>query len=269
MAIDPRTGEIKAFVGGRNYAASQIDHALAERQPGSIFKPFVYAAALDTGVNGGARILTPATVVADQPTMFLFANQTYAPDNFHRRFLGTVSLRRALVQSLNVATVKAAELAGYDRVVAMAKRAGLRNAAPTPAVALGAYEQNALDMAGAYTVFANQGVYVSPTGISMVRSPGGRTVYRHRPEQRPALDARVAWLVTNMMQDVVRHGTGRERAPAGLRSTGRGQNRHLARRLVRRLHQQPVLRRLGRLRRQPRPRRSKAPDPRCPSGRSS
>ena len=106
--------------------------------------------------------------------------------------------------------MKAAELAGYDRVVAMAKRAGLRNAAPTPAVALGAYEQNALDMAGAYTVFANQGVYVSPTGISMVRSPGGRTVYRHRPEQRPALDARVAWLVTNMMQDVVRHGTGRE-----------------------------------------------------------
>ena len=210
VAIDPRTGEIKAFVGGRNYAASQIDHALAERQPGSIFKPFVYAAALDTGVNGGERILTPATVVADQPTTFMFANQTYAPDNFRHRFLGTVSLRRALVHSLNVATVKVAESVGYDRVVAMANRAGLRNAAPTPAVALGAYEQNALEMAGAYTVFANLGVYVTPTGISMVRSPGGRTLYRHRPERRPALDPRVAWLVTNMMQDVLRYGSGRD-----------------------------------------------------------
>jgi penicillin-binding protein 1B len=210
VAIDPRTGEIKAFVGGRDYAASQIDHALAERQPGSIFKPFVYAAALDTAVNGGTRILTPATVVVDQPTTFIYANQTYAPDNFRQRFLGTVSLRRALVQSLNVATVKAAELTGYDRVAAMAHSAGLRNAAPTPAVALGAYEQNALEMAGAYTVFANQGLYVAPTGISMVRSPGGKTLYRHQPEQRPVLDTRVAWLVTNMMQDVLRNGTGKE-----------------------------------------------------------
>ncbi len=209
VAMNPHTGEIKAFVGGRNYAASQIDHALAERQPGSIFKPFVYAAALDTAAGGGARLLTPATVVVDQPTTFTYANQTYAPDNFRQRFLGAVSLRRALVQSLNVATVKVAESAGYTRVVEMARRAGLRNAAPTPAVALGAYEQSALEMAGAYTVFANQGVYVGPTGISMVRSPGG-VLYRQRSRQRPALDSRVAWLVTNMMQDVLRNGTGRE-----------------------------------------------------------
>ena len=107
IALDPHTGEIKALVGGRDYGSSQLNHTAAERQPGSAFKPFVYAAALNTAVEGGAAIFTPATTIEDEPTTFQFDNQPYQPGNFKQDFMGTVTLRQALAHSLNVATVKA------------------------------------------------------------------------------------------------------------------------------------------------------------------
>jgi penicillin-binding protein 1B len=117
VAIDPHTGEVKALAGGRNYGVSQLDHILAKRQPGSIFKPFVYAAALDTGIQGGSRVLTASTQVVDEPTTFWFDNKSWSPDNFDHKFGGTVTLREALARSLNVATVKVAETVGYGAVV--------------------------------------------------------------------------------------------------------------------------------------------------------
>ena len=216
VALDPHTGEVKAMVGGRSYTDSQLDHALARRQPGSVFKPFVFAAALNTAVEGGPRIFTPASTVVDEPTVFRFANEDYEPANFGGRFLGQVTLRRALAASLNVAVIKLAESVGYEYVVAMARRAGLPgNLQPTPAVALGAYEATPLEIAGAYTTFANGGVRTEPALISMARSPDGAVIYQHAPEQRRALDPRVAYLMVNMMEDVISRGSG-----AGVRARG-------------------------------------------------
>jgi penicillin-binding protein 1B len=120
VALDPRTGEIKAVLGGRDYGQSQLNHALAHRQPGSVFKPFVYAAAFDNAVDGVQPIVTPATTVDDEPTTFEFDGKDYTPNNFGQKFMGRVTVREALTNSLNVATVKVAELIGYGRVVQIA-----------------------------------------------------------------------------------------------------------------------------------------------------
>jgi penicillin-binding protein 1B len=209
IALDPHTGEIKALVGGRNYATSQLNHVLSMRQPGSVFKPFVYATALETAVAGGSTIFTPASVVDDSPTTFYFDRQSYEPGNFHQEYMGPVTLRNALAHSLNVATVQLAQKVGYDKVVRMAHRVGLNEAIKaTPAVALGAYETTPLEIAGAYTVFANEGSHVTPTTISLVRAPDGSVLYQHQTDQRNALDPRVTYLMVNMMQDVLRYGTG-------------------------------------------------------------
>jgi penicillin-binding protein 1B len=209
IALDPHTGEIKALVGGRNYLASQLDHALAMRQPGSVFKPFVYAAALETAVAGGSTILTAATVVPDEPTTFFFNHQVYQPNDYHEGYEGSVTLRAALAHSLNVPAVEVAEKVGYEKVVQMAHRMGLNEAIKaTPSVALGSYETTPLEIAGAYTVFANNGAHVTPTTISLVRSLDGSVLYRHEPDRRNTLDPRVNYLVVNMLQDVLRYGTG-------------------------------------------------------------
>jgi penicillin-binding protein 1B len=209
IALDPHTGEIKALVGGRDYGKSQLNHVLSMRQPGSVFKPFVYAAALETAVTGGGNIFTPASTVDDSPTTFYFDRTEYQPGNFHQNYMGRVTLRNALAHSLNVATVQLAQQVGYDRVVRMAHRVGLNEAIkPTPAVALGAYETTPLEIAGAYTVFANDGTHVTPTTISLVRAPDGTVVYQHQTDSRNTLDSRVTYLMVSIMQDVLRYGTG-------------------------------------------------------------
>jgi penicillin-binding protein 1B len=216
VALDPHTGEVKALVGGRNYGASQLNHALAMRQPGSVFKPFVYAAALDTAVSSGPHIFTPASTLDDSPTTFHFAGQTYTPDNFDHEFMGQVTLRTALAHSLNVATIKLAQEIGYANVVALARRAGLHDPIqPTPAVALGAYETTPLEIAGAYTMFANSGRRLTPSLVSLVRTRDGAVLYEHQPDPVAALDPRVNYLMVSMLEEVLRSGTG-----AGVRERG-------------------------------------------------
>jgi penicillin-binding protein 1B len=208
IAIDPHTGEVKALAGGRNYGMSQLNRVLSLRQPGSIFKPFVYAAALNTAVEGGPRILTPSTIVTDQPTTFWIDGKPYEPSNFEHKFYGDVTLRTALAKSLNVATVKVGEIVGFDAVVDMAKRAGMNERiAATPAVALGSYDITPLEAVGAYTMFANGGTYVKPTFLRLVRSNENKQVFKNKPERREALDPRVAYLMTSMMEEVLRTGT--------------------------------------------------------------
>jgi penicillin-binding protein 1B len=217
IALDPRTGEIKALVGGRNYGDSQLNHVVAMRQPGSVFKPFVYAAAIETAINGASQTFTPATLLSDEATTFTFKGQTYEPHDFHGgESLGDVTLRTALAQSLNIATVSLAQQVGYARVVALARRAGLNDAiAATPSVALGSYETTPLEIAAAYTAFANQGTWVKPTTIQVVRAADGSVLSQHQPETHKALDPRVAYITLNMMQEVLRSGTG-----AAVRSKG-------------------------------------------------
>ncbi len=245
VAIDPHTGEVKALAGGRSYGMSQLNHVLAKRQPGSIFKPFVYAAALDTAVDGAPRVFTASTMVLDEPTIFSFDDKTYTPANFKDEYHGTVTLREALAHSLNNATVKLAEMVGYDAVVAMANRAGMNyKIQPTPAVALGAYEITPLEAVGAYTVFANQGDYVKPNFITLVRSQDAEVVYKNPLEHKQVLDPRVAYLMTNLMEEVLRSGTAAA-VRARLHRPGGRQDRHFARRLVRRLHLRAAVRGVG------------------------
>ncbi|MGD0296152.1 MAG: PBP1A family penicillin-binding protein [Bryobacteraceae bacterium] len=209
IALDPQTGEVRALVGGRNYGASQLNRILAKRQPGSSFKPFVYAAALNTGLQGGNLLLTPATMITDEPTTFWFDGKPYEPSNFEHKFYGNVSLRDAMAHSLNVATVKVAEEIGYDAVVDLARKAGLNmDIQPTPAVALGSYEVTPLEIAGGYTIYANHGIYSKPYFLSSILSDRASNVFDAQPTHRPVLDPRVAFLMDQLLEEVVRSGTG-------------------------------------------------------------
>lgn len=209
VAIDPKTGEIKAVIGGRDYGQSQLNHALAHRQPGSVFKPFVYAAAFDNAVDGVQPVITPATTIDDEPTTFEFDGKEYTPNNYGERFMGHVTVRDALTNSLNVATVKVAELIGYGRVVQIARQMGLgNNIQATPAVALGAYEMTAIDVAAGYTAFADGGVRAEPEFLHSVVSADGAVVEKFSPQTHLVLDPRVAYLVTSLLKDVLNKGTG-------------------------------------------------------------
>ena len=209
VVLDPHTGEIKALVGGRDYGQSQLNHILARRQPGSAFKPFVYAAAFQSGVDGVQPIVTPATTIMDEPTTFEFDGKEYTPNNYGEKFRGQVTAREALTYSLNVATVKVAELVGYTRITDMAHQFGLDpSILPTPSVALGAYEMTPLEVAGGYTILANGGVRAEPMFIRNVVDSSGQSLEHNAIRLRPALDPRVAYLVTSMLEDVINHGTG-------------------------------------------------------------
>lgn len=223
VAMDPRTGEIRALVGGRDYGESQLNHATAHRQPGSVFKPFVYAAAFDNTVQGFQPVVTPVTTVVDEPTTFEFDNKEYTPNNYGEDFYGTVTVRDALIHSLNVATVKVAEMIGYQRVVDLARQMGLgNNIQPTPAVALGAYEMTPIDVAAGYTAFADGGVRAEPLFIRNVVGGDGTMVESQMPQTRSVLDPRVAYLVTSLMQDVINHGTGYEVRQLGFMAPAAG-----------------------------------------------
>ncbi len=209
VSLDPRTGEIKALIGGRNYGQSQLNHAIAHRQPGSVFKPFVYAAAFDNAVDGVQPIVTPSTPVEDEPTTFEFDGQEYTPNNYGERFMGHVTVREALTNSLNVATVKVAEMIGYGRVVQIARQMGLgNNIRATPAVALGAYEMTPVDVAAGYTAFGQGGVRAEPQFLHSIVSANGTVLEKTAPETHAVLDPRVAYLVTSLLKDVLNKGTG-------------------------------------------------------------
>ncbi len=261
VAMDPHTGHVLALVGGRNYAFSQLDHAMSKRPTGSIFKPFVYAAALNTALTGGVPpaniaaaaanstvsappptttsgtpqpasattapvpdpaavptapvVITPVTLVNDEPTTFSYGDQIYEPRNYKDEYHGQVTARYALALSLNNATVALAQMVGYDKVADLARAAGITSVKATPAAALGAYDATPLEMASAYTVFANGGIKLSPVLINSVRNAKGEVLASYQSQQQPVLDARVAYIMTNMMEGVLNFGTA-----YGVRSAG-------------------------------------------------
>jgi penicillin-binding protein 1B len=223
VVMDPHTGEIRALVGGRNYGESQLNHALARRQPGSVFKPFVYAAAFDNAVQNFQPVVTPATMVDDVPTTFEFDGKEYTPNNFGGEFYGTITVHDALMHSLNVATVKVAEMIGYQRVVDVARQMGLpNNIQATPAAALGTYEMTPIDVAAGYTAFATNGVRAEPLFIRSVIAGDGGVEEQNNPQLHAVLDPRVAFLVTSLMEDVLNHGTGVEARYVGFTAPAAG-----------------------------------------------
>jgi penicillin-binding protein 1B len=215
VALDPHTGEILALVGGRNYGTSQLNHAMSKRPTGSSFKPFVYAAAMNTAINGADTVLTPASMLDDSPTTFTYGDQIYEPRNDKEEYHGPVTARYALAMSLNNATVKLAEQVGYDKVAQLAHAAGIKSVQATPAMALGAYDATPVDMAGAYTVFANGGTRIQPIMITSLRDARGNIVENFSTKHEQVLDPRVAYVMTDMMQGVLNFGTA-----AGVRSRG-------------------------------------------------
>lgn len=256
VALNPHTGQVVALVGGRNYGMSQFDHAVSHRPMGSSFKPFVYAAAFNSSL-AATQLTVPSAEQAQavdaaadaaigQAAQPIATNtpqwhgvftaitplnndlQTfeggYAPGNFHddARFLGQVSARVALQMSLNNATVELGQMVGFNNVAALAREAGIKSARGTPALALGAYDATPLDVAGAYTVFANAGLRIEPWMLSSVRSPTGEVLQNITPSSKPILDPRAAYLTTSLMQNVINAGTGYEARRRGFMAPAAG-----------------------------------------------
>ena len=216
IAMDPHTGEVLALTGGRNYAWSQLNHAVARRPTGSVFKPFVFAAAVNNALTGEEPVFTAASQVDNTPTTFYYEDKIYEPKNYGDKYnTDVVSLRFALAHSLNNATVRIAEQVGYSKVAELAKQAGITSVRATPAMALGAYDATPLDVTSAYTVFANDGARVSPILVSSIRDAKGEVIQDFGTTKKPVLDPRVAYVMTNMMEGVINNGTA-----AGVRGRG-------------------------------------------------
>jgi penicillin-binding protein 1B len=217
ISVDPRTGEILAMVGGRSYNQSQFNRAIAaRRQPGSVFKPFVYLAAFETAAEKGNTGFSPAAVVDDSPTTWEFDDQVWTPQNYEEEYDGIITLRRALALSRNVAAIKVAEQAGYDQVADFWGK--LRLGTPPkayPSIALGVFEATPYEIATAYTIFPNQGI-VRPLQHIMKIESGAKDVTK-KPKTAPRAIARpdTTFLVTNMLRSVLNEGTG-----AGARGAG-------------------------------------------------
>jgi penicillin-binding protein 1B len=250
IALDPHTGDIKAMVGGTNYGASQYNRITqAFRQPGSIFKPLVYAAAFETAFDNpegaaledppkseGAdtaeaapaappqmtprnreNLITPITTVVDEPTTFIYeGDRTYEPNNFKQEYRGIVQAREALWHSLNVPTIKIAEKIGYSRVARFAQRAGLNEKIKGyPSIALGAFEVTPIEMARAYTMFANEGKQMEPHALLRVSSSDGKYSKTYRYEPKEVIRPELAYLMTHLLEGVLERGTA-----VGVRARG-------------------------------------------------
>lgn len=220
VAMNAKTGEIVAMVGGRDYSKSQLNRVSdAFRQPGSVFKPFVYATALNTAYDPVPRVITPATTYMDEPKTFSYDNQEYSPGNFGDSYTrGPVTLRDALVHSLNVITVEVAMEITVGRVMNLASKAGLpRPVRSYPAMALGTNEATPLQVASAYTAFANLGTRTSSVAINRITTGDGVTIAAPTPQRSEVMRPDVAYVMTSFMKDVVNRGTGAKVRARGLK----------------------------------------------------
>lgn len=222
VAMDAKNGDILAMIGGRDYAASQLNRATdAKRQPGSVFKPFVYAAALGDG--NSERRVTAATAFKDEPRTFEFDGKPYSPSNFGETYDNRpMTVREALFRSKNVIAVSVAERVGFQQVANLAQSAGMTNIPAVPAAALGAAEATPLQMASAYTAFPNQGKRVAPVAIRRITTKDGATIHDAPTQSNTVMSPQVAYLMTSMMQDVLDFGTGMRVRQMGYRGIAAG-----------------------------------------------
>ena len=205
VVLDPHTGQVLAMVGGRSYAESQLNRATdAKRQPGSVFKPFVYAAAFESGIS-------PLAIYHDTPQTFQYDGATYTPANYGRAYsMHDVLLREGLVRSLNVVTVDLAMRTGLSRVAATADGFGLPMPQAYPSMALGASEATPLQMAAAYSAFANGGTLIEPTVIAkVVGNSTGERIDNTLSRSEQVIKPGTAYMITDILSDVTRRGTAR------------------------------------------------------------
>jgi 1A family penicillin-binding protein len=221
VAMDPATGDVRALVGGRDYRTSQFDRAIdGKRQPGSSFKPIVYAAAI-------ADSMRPNDIVGDTAIAITLPNgNVYRPDNSDHEYLGEITLREALAKSRNVVAVQLGQTIGMDSVIALARRMGITSPiAPYPSSAIGASAVQPLDLIAAYTTFANLGTPVEPRFIQRIEDRNGKALFSAPVRVLPsALDERATFVVRDMMRDVVERGTAtsiRRYLPASIPVAGK------------------------------------------------
>jgi penicillin-binding protein 1A len=205
IAIDPKTGAIRAMVGGYDFTRSEYNRAvLAHRQPGSAFKPIIYATAINQGMS-------PASVVLDAPVVYEEEEEDkiWKPENYGRRFHGMVSLREALIHSHNLATVRLLDKVGIRNVIDFSRTLGISSPlAPDLSLALGSSSMGMLELVSVYGVFANQGMRVDPYVLASVQDSSGRTLDQASIQPRQVISRETAYLITNMMEDVIQRGTG-------------------------------------------------------------
>ncbi|HEY8186468.1 MAG TPA: PBP1A family penicillin-binding protein [Pyrinomonadaceae bacterium] len=205
VALDPNTGNVLAMVGGRNYAESQLNRATdARRQPGSTFKPFVYAAALEDGMS-------PVQMFSDSPREFTYdRNKIYRPANYGGGYsMHDVTMRTGLVKSLNVVTVDIAMQTGLARIANLSTKFGLPRPERYPSLALGTKEVTPLELAAAYAAFVNGGHHVKPKIITSVGEPPGLHIGNNDGPDSQVISPTTAYMITNMLAAVVDHGTAR------------------------------------------------------------
>jgi penicillin-binding protein 1B len=221
VAIRPKTGEIVAMVGGRDYLQNQFNRATnAQRQPGSVFKPFVYTTAINSAYDSSSRVFTAATIFKDEKKVFTYGRESYSPNNFGDTFSNQeMTLRDALVRSKNVITVDLGMQLNIGRVMNLAAKAGIPKPEHAyPSMALGTAEATPLSVATAYTMFANLGDRVLPTPITQITQGDGRVVATATPDRKQVVRPEVAYIMNDIMKDVVNRGTAASAQAWGFRN---------------------------------------------------
>jgi len=209
VSLDIKTGGISAMVGGRDFFTTPFNRAVsAKRQPGSAFKPILYACAIEKGFRQNELIL-------DAPVVFKIGNNraNWRPENFSKKFHGEITLRKALALSENIPAVKLIEKIGPSYVVSFGQTFGIESSlSPNLSLALGTSEVTLLELTSAYTVFPNQGKHIKPYGVLKVLDDNGRILLRHKPEKSIIMSRAGAAIMTDMLQAVIRNGTGKKAA---------------------------------------------------------
>jgi penicillin-binding protein 1B len=208
IVLRPQTGEIKAMVGGRSYQKSQFNRVFqAKRQPGSVFKPFVYLAALMSGGEGGKRF-TPVTMVEDSPFTWSYDGQEWQPGNYNDEYFGTVTFRRALEKSLNSATARVAREVGIRRIRDIAQRLGIQSSLPAvPALSLGAAEVTPLEIAVSFSTLANNGVRTTPLAVKQVMDADARVLEKRDVRVEKVISPQIAFMMNYLLKGVLDRGT--------------------------------------------------------------
>jgi len=217
IAMRPQTGEVLAMVGGRDYQVSQFNRVTqARRQPGSVFKPIVYLTALARERERHEGRFLPTNHILDAPFSWRFGDQVWSPGNYTRRYYGSVTLRRALEQSLNAATARLARSIGLKAIRETARRLGIVSPLPLyPSMVLGSAEVTPYEVAVAFSTLANQGIRVTPRPINRIVNQDGETVERQPIQAEQAFPPEVVYMITHLMEGVLEKGTGREARKMG------------------------------------------------------
>lgn len=204
VAIEQRTGFIRTIIGGYDYTKSEFNRAIyAKRQPGSAFKPIIYAAAMDNG-------FTPASMINDEPVTYKGGPKgEWTPENYDRKHYGPTRLREALTYSRNVVTVKLVDAVGVDKVIKFSRSIGLEGDIPyNLSIALGSLSVTPLELCAGYSVFANNGLRINPIAVKYITDSKGKILESNEPEEMQVISNQTAFLITSMMQDVINYGTG-------------------------------------------------------------